>query len=167
MGARVPCTCHTPAHTSALLTFVSGYRPSKLVMRVRFPSPAPAEKTLVTGPKQVAALISSGSLPKSRATDGPQQAVLCITAGLLRPSRSAGPDLLDEAAEPSADGRFKTAHRDIVQHRIANYNWDDDWVFGDPRFQLSGGPDEVLLGFLGQMVHPVVQPDKLGSGNRG
>src|SRR5258708_38131714 len=74
-------------------------QPPKLVMRVRSPPPAPAEKTVVTGPKQVAALISSGSLPKSRATDGPQQAVLCITPGLLRPSRSAGPDLLDEAAE--------------------------------------------------------------------
>ena len=32
-------------------------------------------------------------------------------------------------------------------------------VFTDPRFRLATGPDEVLLGFLAQMVHPVVQPD--------
>ena len=40
-----------------------------------------------------------------------------------------------------------------------NYDWEDDWVFSDSRFQLASGPDEVLLGFLAQMVHPVVQPD--------
>jgi hypothetical protein len=40
-----------------------------------------------------------------------------------------------------------------------NLDWDDYWVFSDPRFELASGPDEVLLGFLAQMVHPVVQPD--------
>lgn len=40
-----------------------------------------------------------------------------------------------------------------------NDDWDDDWVFADSRFNLASGPDEVLLGFLAQMVHPVVQPD--------
>jgi hypothetical protein len=67
--------------------------------------------------------------------------------------------LYDLEALPSTDGRFKTAAGDIRQHRVANYDWDDDWVFDDPRFRLASGPDEVLLGFLTQMVHPVVQPD--------
>jgi hypothetical protein len=67
--------------------------------------------------------------------------------------------LYDLEALPSDDRRFKTASGDIFQHRINNYDWDDDWVFGDPRFKLASGPDEVLLGFLAQMVHPVVQPD--------
>jgi hypothetical protein len=60
---------------------------------------------------------------------------------------------------PSDDPRFPTAARDIWQHRINNYDWDDDWVFSDSRFKLASGPDEVLLEFLAQMVHPVVQPD--------
>src|SRR5258708_21592818 len=116
-------------------------QPSKLVMRVRFPSPAPAEKTVVTGPKQVAALISSGSLPKSRATDGPQQAVLCITPGLLRPSRSAGPDLLDEAAEGLGYSLVAISGRVLVDHRGARAR------MAKPRHQLlearpgSRGPD--------------------------
>jgi hypothetical protein len=71
--------------------------------------------------------------------------------------------LYDLEELPSTDRRFKTAHGDIVQHRINNYDWDDDWVFGDQRFQLGGGPDEVLLGFLAQMVHPVVRPDTEGA----
>jgi hypothetical protein len=60
---------------------------------------------------------------------------------------------------PSTDARYSTAGRDIFQHRVNNYDWDDDWVFHDSRFQLGSGPDELLLGFLAQMVHPVVQPD--------
>lgn len=68
--------------------------------------------------------------------------------------------LYDLEALPSTDSRYKTANRDIVQHRANNFDWDDDWVFNDSRFQLASGPDEVLLGFLAQLVHPVVQPDK-------
>jgi len=67
--------------------------------------------------------------------------------------------LYDLEALPSTDHRYTTASRDIIQHRVSNYDWDDDWVFHDPRFKLASGPDEVLLGFLAQMVHPVVQPD--------
>src|SRR5260370_8622870 len=55
--------------------------------------------------------------------------------------------------------RHPNAGGDIVQHRIANPDWGDDWVFDDPRFRLASGPNEVLLGFLAQMAHPVVQPD--------
>lgn len=72
-------------------------------------------------------------------------------------------DFLDRIYEldelPTTDGRFKTARGDIHQHRYNNDDWDDDWVFSDPRFELKNGPDEVLLEFLAQMVHPVVQPD--------
>jgi hypothetical protein len=60
---------------------------------------------------------------------------------------------------PSYDARFPTAARDIWQHRINNLDWEDDWVFSDSRFQLASGPDEILLEFLAQLVHPVVQPD--------
>lgn len=64
----------------------------------------------------------------------------------------------DLDALPSTDQRFKTAGGDIWQHRINNFDWEGDWVFSDARFELASGPDEVLLEFLAQMVHPVVQP---------
>lgn len=67
--------------------------------------------------------------------------------------------LYDLEKLPSTDARFRKASGDIFQHRVNNYDWEDDWVFADSRFKLASGPDEVLLGFLAQMVHPVVQPD--------
>ncbi|MDQ5819842.1 MAG: abortive infection family protein [Actinomycetota bacterium] len=67
---------------------------------------------------------------------------------------------LDEL--PTTDYRrhqYPNARADIQQHRFNNDDWPDDWVFSDSRFDLASGPDEVLLGFLAQIVHPVVQPD--------
>lgn len=61
---------------------------------------------------------------------------------------------------PSDDHRFPDAAGDICQHRVNNHDWEDFWVFEDPRFQLSDGPDEVLLNFLAEMVHPAVRPDR-------
>ncbi|MFF1847123.1 abortive infection family protein [Streptomyces sp. NPDC058217] len=68
--------------------------------------------------------------------------------------------LYDLEALHSEDRRFDTFREDIVQHRYNNYDWDDYWVFTDPRLQLTSGPDERLLGFLAQMVHPVVCTDR-------
>lgn len=65
--------------------------------------------------------------------------------------------LYDLGKLPSHDHRFTTAARDITQHRINNYDWPDDWMFSDPRLELGSGPDEVLLEFLAQLVHPVVR----------
>ena len=67
---------------------------------------------------------------------------------------------LDEL--PTTDSRvsqFPNARADIQQHRYNNDDWDNDYVFSDSRFELANGPDEVLLEFLAQMVHPVVQAD--------
>ena len=61
---------------------------------------------------------------------------------------------------PSHDLRFATAEGDIVQHRYNNpEDWEDDWVFGDDRFGLADGADEVLLRFLAEMIHPAVRTD--------
>jgi len=68
--------------------------------------------------------------------------------------------IYDLAALPSYDSRYKDAAGDIYQHRINNYDWDDDWVYGDERFGLLAGPDETFLRFLCEMVHPIVRPDK-------
>jgi len=60
----------------------------------------------------------------------------------------------------SHDPRFATAEGDIVQHRYNNpEDWEDDWVFGDDRFGLADGTDEVLLRFLAEMIHPAVRTD--------
>jgi len=65
----------------------------------------------------------------------------------------------DLTAMPSTDRRYGDAAGDIHQHRVNNYDWDDDWVFNDPRFNLHGCSDERFLEFLSQVVHPVVRPD--------
>jgi hypothetical protein len=68
--------------------------------------------------------------------------------------------LYDRDRLASTDDRYKTARRDIIQHRVNNpLDWDDDWVFKYPEFQLHESPDEVLLALLARFVHPEVQPD--------
>ncbi|MFJ1562496.1 Shedu anti-phage system protein SduA domain-containing protein [Streptomyces mirabilis] len=57
---------------------------------------------------------------------------------------------------PSSDSRIPTVRADIQQHRVNNYDLDDDWIFEDPRLELCDGPDEVLLAFLARTVHPEV-----------
>jgi hypothetical protein len=69
--------------------------------------------------------------------------------------------LFDLKNLPSTDSRFKDAARDIWQHRVNNpTDWDDDWIFGDSRFNLLKGPTDVFLRFLCEMVHPVVRPNR-------
>lgn len=67
--------------------------------------------------------------------------------------------LFDLKAMPSTDGRFQDAVGDIWQHRINNFDWEDDWIFTDPRFNLLHCDDEVFLRFLCEMLHPVVRVD--------
>jgi hypothetical protein len=66
--------------------------------------------------------------------------------------------LYDLAHMPSYDRRFANALDDITQHRVRNQDGADGWIFSDARLQLGSGPDEILLEFLVQMVHPAVQP---------
>jgi hypothetical protein len=58
---------------------------------------------------------------------------------------------------PSHDPRYKNMAGDIYQHRINNLDWDEWWVFDDPRLELSD--DEKYLDFLCAMIHPVVRTD--------
>ncbi|MBN1901596.1 abortive infection family protein [Candidatus Sumerlaeota bacterium] len=60
---------------------------------------------------------------------------------------------------PSLDHRIKDAGGDIWQHRVNNFDWDDDCVFYDSRFNLMNGDDETFLSFLCETIHPVVRPD--------
>lgn len=66
----------------------------------------------------------------------------------------------DLGSLPSTDGRFPNAAGDIWQHRVSNpYDWEDDWVFTDNRFDLMHGEDKVFLRFLCEILHPVVRSD--------
>lgn len=60
---------------------------------------------------------------------------------------------------PSTDSRYESASGDIYQHRVNNFDWDDDWVFHDGRFSLMNGDDEIFLRFLCETIHPVVRSD--------
>ena len=63
---------------------------------------------------------------------------------------------------PTTDSRrsqFPTAAEDIWQHRVNNQDWDDDWVFTDPRFNLLHCPDEQFLAFFAATVRPATQQD--------
>ncbi len=68
--------------------------------------------------------------------------------------------VFDLSRMPSADSRFRDAAGDIWQHRVNNYDWPDDWIFSDDRFDLLGCSDDIFLRFLSEMVHPVVRPNR-------
>lgn len=67
--------------------------------------------------------------------------------------------LFNLSSLPSTDGRFRDAAGDIWQHRVNNFDWDDNWVFYDGRFNLMNGDDETFLAFLCETIHPVVRSD--------
>lgn len=61
---------------------------------------------------------------------------------------------------PSNDNRFPNAAGDIWQHRVNNYDWEDDWIFNDDRFNLLNCDDSKFLDFLCEMIHPLVRANK-------
>jgi hypothetical protein len=70
--------------------------------------------------------------------------------------------LFDLSRLPSTDYRksqFPTAYEDIWQHRVNNFDWNDDWVFYDSRFNILHTDDDKFLRFLCEMLHPVVRSD--------
>lgn len=67
--------------------------------------------------------------------------------------------LYDLSAISSTDSRMGNAAADIVQHRHSFLDWEEDWVFYDPRFNLLNAPDFQFLRFLCETIHPVVRPN--------
>jgi hypothetical protein len=62
---------------------------------------------------------------------------------------------------PSNDYRVSTMEGDVHLHRENFSDWGgEDWVYDDGRLDLMGCPDETLLRFLAEMVHPLVRPDQ-------
>jgi hypothetical protein len=60
---------------------------------------------------------------------------------------------------PSFDSRYDNATGDIWQHTVNNDDWEENWIFEDPRFNLMRGDDETFLRFLCETIHPVVRTD--------
>lgn len=67
--------------------------------------------------------------------------------------------LFDLEKIASYDIRFKTFYGDVYQHRINNYDWDDDWIFTDDRVNLLRCSDQDFLRFLCETIHPAVRSD--------
>ena len=67
--------------------------------------------------------------------------------------------LYDLSKMPSHDDRFGNMAGDIWQHRVNNYDWENDWVFFDERLNLMHCDDGVFLNFLCEMLHPIVRAD--------
>lgn len=59
----------------------------------------------------------------------------------------------------SDDNRYDNAYGDIYQHRVNNSDWDNGWVFTDPRFNLLDCEDEIIESFICEILHPVVRQD--------
>lgn len=59
----------------------------------------------------------------------------------------------------STDHRFKNAYGDITQHRINNWDWEDDWVFYDPRFGIKNINDKEFLRFIVEIFNPAVRDE--------
>lgn len=76
------------------------------------------------------------------------------------------PDFLnriyDLSKMPSYDSRYNNAYDDIRKHRIMNFDWEDDWVFTDRRFNLLHCNEEELLKFLSLTINPVSRTDDEG-----
>ena len=62
---------------------------------------------------------------------------------------------------PSTDVRFANMAGDIYQHRINNFDWEDNWIFDDPRINLLKCDDKIFLDFLCEIIHPVVRANAL------
>lgn len=71
------------------------------------------------------------------------------------------PDFLARLFElknlPSRDYRYTNAYDDIYQHMVNNNDWELDWIYSDPRINLSHCDDETYLKFLAMTVHPRVR----------
>jgi hypothetical protein len=68
--------------------------------------------------------------------------------------------MFDLEKMPSSDSRFENAAGDIWQHRVNNpYDWDENWIFTDKRFDLLNCDDSVFLNFLCEMLHPIVRTE--------
>lgn len=70
--------------------------------------------------------------------------------------------IFDLQALPSRDPmrRYNNAYDDIYQHTVNNNDYSSNWIYSDPRINLSHCPDEVYLKFLTETIHPIVRSNQ-------
>jgi len=62
---------------------------------------------------------------------------------------------------PSNDRRTSDMQGEVFLHRDHFHDWGGpEWIYAEPRLDLMGCPDQVLLRFLAEMLHPLVRPDQ-------
>lgn len=64
-------------------------------------------------------------------------------------------------ALPSSDARYDTMRGDIHQHRINNYDWEDNWYI--EKFDILDTNDKLFLKFLVEFFHPEVRANDWNS----
>lgn len=67
--------------------------------------------------------------------------------------------VFDLSKLPSTDRRYPNADGDIWQHTVNNDDWESNWVYDYPPFDLLRSSEEVFLNFLCEMLHPIVRSD--------
>lgn len=65
--------------------------------------------------------------------------------------------LYDLSKLPSYDSRYNTASEDIDKHTLFNFDWPDEWIFTDNRFNLLHATDKEFIDFLCLTIHPTVR----------
>ena len=85
-------------------------------------------------------------------------------AKLWHNGRQSEPDFLgrifDLKSLPSGDERYTNAYDDIYQHMVNNYDWDSNWIYSDPRFNMLYCEDDIYLKFLSETLHPLVRSNQ-------
>jgi hypothetical protein len=71
--------------------------------------------------------------------------------------------IFDLSSLPSHDSRYKDMAGDLFQHRENNNDWDEDWVFSDPRINLLRCADEKYLQFICEIFHPRTRGMRISS----
>jgi hypothetical protein len=61
---------------------------------------------------------------------------------------------------PAHDHSLENMASEVYHHRVARRDWEDDWLWRDPRLDLMSCPDSHFLGFLQAALADDVQPDK-------
>jgi hypothetical protein len=68
--------------------------------------------------------------------------------------------LFDLKSLKSRDSRYNNAYDDIYQHMVNNSDWDNNWVYTDPRTNLLYADDSFYLEFLSTTLLDVVRLDQ-------
>lgn len=74
--------------------------------------------------------------------------------------------LYDLKALGSSDARYTSALNDIWQHRERNHDWEDNWIYSDPRFNLLHCEDIKFLKFICETLHPMIRDSDEAEGIR-